>query len=176
MEVNSTSSERNWFAGNQFSKQNWEKGWVFISQHFLQEYITVLKSLFIFQNMKQCCSIMRRNITTNIKGAYFSLTGNWFMVITYYTCSCSFCESVLHVASLLKNILIVWLHSSSHAFTFVEWNVLMELSFNGCILLCLYISLLNPSKHNINEICIITFNGALLHVSASGSHHQAKYN
>jgi hypothetical protein len=37
-------------------------------------------------------------------------------------------------------------------------------------------SLLNPSKHNINEICIITFNGALLHVSAPGSHHQAKYN
>jgi hypothetical protein len=36
--------------------------------------------------------------------------------------------------------------------------------------------LLNPSKHNTNEICIITFNGALLHVSASGSHHQAKYN
>jgi hypothetical protein len=44
-----------------------------------------------------------------------------------------------------------------------------EQSFNGCILLCLYISLLNLSKHNINEICIITFNGALLHVSASGS-------
>jgi hypothetical protein len=49
--------------------------------------------------------------------------------------------------------------------------------FKGHILLCLYISfLLNPSKHNINEICIITFNGALLHVSAPGSHHQAKYN
>jgi hypothetical protein len=26
------------------------------------------------------------------------------------------------------------------------------------------------------EICIITFSGALLHVSAPGSHHQAKYN
>jgi hypothetical protein len=34
----------------------------------------------------------------------------------------------------------------------------------------------NPSKHNINEICIITFNGALLHVSVPGNHHQAKYN
>jgi hypothetical protein len=32
-------------------------------------------------------------------------------------------------------------------------------SFKGSILLCLYISLLNPSKHNINEIRIITFNG-----------------
>jgi hypothetical protein len=36
--------------------------------------------------------------------------------------------------------------------------------------------LLNLSKHNINEICIIPLNGALLHVSAIGSHHQAKYN
>jgi hypothetical protein len=36
--------------------------------------------------------------------------------------------------------------------------------------------LLNPSNHNTNEICIITFNGVLLHVSAPGSHHQAKYN
>jgi hypothetical protein len=35
--------------------------------------------------------------------------------------------------------------------------------------------LLNPSKHNINETYIIT-NGALLHVSAPGSHDQAKYN
>jgi hypothetical protein len=35
---------------------------------------------------------------------------------------------------------------------------------------------LNPSKHNTNEICIITFNGAQLHVSASGSRQQAKYN
>jgi hypothetical protein len=34
--------------------------------------------------------------------------------------------------------------------------------------------LLNPSKHNTNEICIITFNAALLHVSAPGSHRQAK--
>jgi hypothetical protein len=38
------------------------------------------------------------------------------------------------------------------------------------------ISLLNPSKHDTNDICIITFNGALLHVPASVSHHQAKYN
>jgi hypothetical protein len=30
------------------------------------------------------------------------------------------------------------------------------------------ISLLNPSKHNINEICIITFNGVLLHEPSSG--------
>jgi hypothetical protein len=36
--------------------------------------------------------------------------------------------------------------------------------------------LLNLSKHNTNEICIITFNGALVHVSAPESHHQAKYN
>jgi hypothetical protein len=36
--------------------------------------------------------------------------------------------------------------------------------------------LLNPSKHNTNEICIITFNGALLHVSVPGSHHQEQYN
>jgi hypothetical protein len=36
--------------------------------------------------------------------------------------------------------------------------------------------LLNPSKHNINEIRIITFNGALLHVSAPRNHHQAKDN
>jgi hypothetical protein len=35
--------------------------------------------------------------------------------------------------------------------------------------------LLNTSKHNINEISIITFNGALLHVSAPGSHHRTKY-
>jgi uncharacterized membrane protein len=55
--------------------------------------------------------------------------------------------------------------------------IILFLSFKGRILLCLYTSfLLNPSKHNINEICIITFNGALLHVSAPGSHHQAKYN
>jgi hypothetical protein len=40
----------------------------------------------------------------------------------------------------------------------------------------IFFFLLNPSKHNTNEICVITFNGALLHVSASGSHHQAKYN
>jgi hypothetical protein len=36
--------------------------------------------------------------------------------------------------------------------------------------------LLDPPEHNTKEICIITFNGALLHVSASGSYHQAKYN
>jgi hypothetical protein len=36
--------------------------------------------------------------------------------------------------------------------------------------------LLNWSNHNTNEICIITFNCALLHVPAPGSHHQAKYN
>jgi hypothetical protein len=36
--------------------------------------------------------------------------------------------------------------------------------------------LLNPLKQNKNEICIITFIGALFHVSAPGSHHQAKYN
>jgi hypothetical protein len=36
--------------------------------------------------------------------------------------------------------------------------------------------LLNTSKHNTNEICIIIFSGVLLHVSAPGSHHQAKYN
>jgi hypothetical protein len=41
---------------------------------------------------------------------------------------------------------------------------------------CHFFSLLNPSKHNTNELCIITFNGALLHVSASGRHHQAEYN
>jgi hypothetical protein len=33
----------------------------------------------------------------------------------------------------------------------------------------LFFLLLNPSKHNTNEICIITFNGVLLHVSAPGS-------
>jgi hypothetical protein len=36
--------------------------------------------------------------------------------------------------------------------------------------------LLNPSKRNINEICIITFNCALLHFSSPGSYPQAKYN
>jgi hypothetical protein len=36
--------------------------------------------------------------------------------------------------------------------------------------------LIKSNKTNTNEICIITFNGALLHVSAPGSHHQAKYN
>jgi hypothetical protein len=39
-----------------------------------------------------------------------------------------------------------------------------------------FFSLLNPSKHNTNEICTISFNGALPYVSTHGSHHQAKYN
>jgi hypothetical protein len=47
-----------------------------------------------------------------------------------------------------------------------------------CVMRGIYINipLLSPSKYNINEICIITFKGVLLHVSASGDHHQAKYN
>jgi hypothetical protein len=49
---------------------------------------------------------MRRTISTSIKGAYFSFTGNGLMVITNYTCLYS-SEIILLTAALLKNILIV---------------------------------------------------------------------
>jgi hypothetical protein len=85
------------------NKTEKEAGYSFHNTSY-KKYIAVLRSLFVFQNVTKYCSIMR-NISTNIKGAYFTLTGNGLMVITYYTCS--FCEIVLLVASLLKNILIM---------------------------------------------------------------------
>jgi tRNA(Phe) wybutosine-synthesizing methylase Tyw3 len=59
----------------------------------------------------------------------------------------------------------IWILRSSFLIKFQRMHAVVFIDF-----------LLNPSKRNTNEICIITFNSALLHVSAPGSHHQAKYN